>query len=78
MLVKDMDRRGIVVSAAWYTNAICIITAHYAYTQSVDPQMVGPMMIAKATGGVLAVVLACIMTKNYKLEKEEDVYKRQV
>lgn len=71
MLVKDMDRRGIVVSAAWYTNAICIITAHYAYTQSVDPQMVGPMMIAKATGGVLAVVLACIMTKNYKLEKED-------
>ncbi|MCB6346515.1 ethanolamine utilization protein EutH [Enterocloster lavalensis] len=66
MLVKDMDRRGIVLSAAWYTNTICILTAHYAYTQSMDPSMVGPMMAAKLTGGVLAVVLACFMTKNMK------------
>lgn len=66
MLVKDMDRRGIVLSAAWYTNTICILTAHYAYTQSMDTSMVGPMMAAKLTGGVLAVVLACFMTKNMK------------
>lgn len=66
MLVKDMDRRGIILSAAWYTNAICILTAHYAYTQSVDPAMVAPMMAAKLTGGGLAVVLACLMTGKIK------------
>lgn len=63
MLVKHMDRRGIVLSAAWYTNAICIITAHYAYTRSIDPGMVMPMMTAKLTGGILAVILAFIMTR---------------
>ena len=71
MLVKDMDRRGIILSAAWYTNTICILTAHYAYTQSVDSSMVAPMMAAKLTGGVLAVILACFMTKNMK-EREND------
>ena len=71
MLIKDMDRRGVIISAAWYTNAICIITAHYAYTQSIDPRMIAPMMAAKLTGGILAVILACIMAGNYKKVKEE-------
>lgn len=63
MLIKEMDRRGIIISAAWYTNAICIFTAHYAYTQSVDPHMIMPMMAAKAAGGILAVVLASGLTR---------------
>ena len=71
VMIKDMDRRGIVLSAAWYTHSICILTAHYAYTRSVDSQMVVPMMITKLTGGVLAVVLAYFATKNNKLTKEK-------
>lgn len=63
MMVKNMDSRGIILSAAWYTNAICLITAHYAYTQSINPDMVFPVTIAKVTGGVLAVILACVITR---------------
>ena len=48
-----------------------MITAHYAYTQSIDPRMIAPMMAAKLTGGILAVILACIMAGNYKKVKEE-------
>lgn len=66
LMVKDMDRRGIVLSAAWYTSAISLITAHYAYTQSVDPQMTGPVMAAKLAGGGFAVILACMLTKDEK------------
>lgn len=71
IMIKDMDRRGIVISAAWYTNTICILTAHYAYTQSMDPGMIMPMVTAKLTGGILAIILACVMTGNYKKMKEE-------
>lgn len=64
MMAKDMDRRGVVVTAAWYTNSICLFTAHYAYTQSVAPEIVGPMMAAKAVGGILAVTLAYYATRD--------------
>lgn len=63
VLVKDMDRRGVVLSAAWYTSTISIMTAHYAYTQSIEPEMVGPVTAAKLTGGVIAVMLACFLTR---------------
>ena len=74
MLIKDMDRRGIVLTAAWYTNAICILTAHYAYTQSINPEMVAPMMVSKLVGGVLAVALAYFMTRTMTVGEniEED------
>lgn len=70
VLVKDMDRRGIVLTAAWYTSTISVITAHYAYTQSIDPGMIGPVTVAKLAGGGAAVILACLMTRNDKFSKE--------
>lgn len=63
VMVKDMDERGTVVSAAWMSSIICILTAHFAYTNAVAPQMVAPVMAAKAVSGALAVGIALWMTR---------------
>lgn len=65
-MIKDMNPRGIVVSAAWSTSAICVFTAHLSYTQTMAPEMTGPVMAAKLISAVLAVPLALAMTRKMK------------
>lgn len=67
-MVKDMDRKGIVISAAWCTNTIALFTAHLAYTKTVSPQMVTPVLVSKVVGGLAAAVIAYWMER----EKEEE------
>lgn len=62
-MVKDMDRRGIVISAAWSTNAIALFTAHLAYTRAVSPEMVAPVLTAKVVSGLAAAAIACWMER---------------
>ncbi len=62
-MVKEMDRRGIVISASWCTNAIALFTAHLAYTKAVSPEMVAPVLTAKVVSGLAAVVIACLMER---------------
>lgn len=67
-MVKDMDYRGIVISAAWCTNAIALFTAHLAYTKTVSPEMVTPVLAAKVVSGAAAVGIACWMERKRKGE----------
>lgn len=62
-MVKDMDRRGIVVSTAWGANAIAIFTAHLAFTQAVAPDMTMAVVAAKLASAVLAAGLALLIEK---------------
>lgn len=62
-MVKDMDRKGIVISAAWCTNAIALFTAHLAYTKAVSPEMVAPVLASKVVSGLAAVGIACWMER---------------
>lgn len=66
-MIKNMDTRGIVVSSAWFTSAICVFTAHLAYTEAMEPALVVPVVTAKLVSGSLAVLLALAMTKKEKL-----------
>lgn len=70
-MVKDMDRRGIVISAAWCTNAIALFTAHLAYTKTVAPGMVTPMLVAKVVSGMAAVAIACWMERGEEREERK-------
>lgn len=67
-MVKDMDRRGIVISAAWCTNAIALFTAHLAYTKTVSPEMVTPVLVSKVVSGLAAAAIACCMEKGKERE----------
>ncbi len=62
-MVKDMDRRGMVISAAWCTNAIALFTAHLAYTKTIAPELVAPVLAAKAVSGLAAVAAACLLER---------------
>lgn len=62
-MVKDMNQKGIVISAAWCTNAIALFTAHLAYTNAISPDMVKPVLAAKLVSASAALLLACFMER---------------
>ncbi|MEG2512770.1 MAG: ethanolamine utilization protein EutH, partial [Acetivibrio sp.] len=69
MMMKEMDSKGLVVATAWCTSAICVLTAHLAYTNSINPGMLSPMIAAKLVSGFLAIILALWMMRkkeNYR------------
>lgn len=57
-LSKKMDQRGRIMNYAFIIPATSVLGAHLGYTTSVASHMVGPMMIAKLVGGLLAIILA--------------------
>ncbi len=62
-MVKDMDKRGKVVSLAFATSAAFVFGDHLGFTAGFNSEMIVPMIISKLVGGVTAVVLALWMVK---------------
>lgn len=62
-LVKDMNRRGKVVNIAFAVSAAFVFGDHLGFTAGFAPEMIGPMIIGKLTGGVSAVAVALLLTK---------------
>lgn len=65
-LIKDMDTRGKVVNFAFLTSAGFVLGDHLAFCSAMDQTLVVPLIIAKLTGGITAVLLALWMTKSKK------------
>lgn len=63
-MLPQMDRREQVVVSAFLVSGICIFGAHFAFANTLYPQMVPAMLAAKLVGGVLSGILAMIMTRN--------------
>ena len=63
-MVKDMDRRGKVVSIAFAVSAAFVFGDHLGFTAGFAPAMLMPMILGKLTGGISAVALALALTKN--------------
>lgn len=62
-LVKDMDERGKVLNFAFLTSAGFVLGDHLAFCSAMDQTLVIPMIAAKLTGGISAVILALWMTR---------------
>ncbi len=62
-MMGRMDKKGVVLNAAFMVTAAFIFGSHLAYTTSIDVGYVLPMMIAKAVAGVVAVALAIFIYK---------------
>jgi len=62
-MVKHMDRRGIVINMAWLTCAQCVFGDHLGFTAGVAPEMVGPMIVGKLTGGFVALAISIPATR---------------
>lgn len=57
-MYRDMDERGKVVNAAFLVSATSMLAAHMGFALSTEPELLGAMIGAKASGGVAAVLLA--------------------
>ena len=57
-MFKDMDKRGKLLCAAFTAPAWCALGSHLAFTSTVMPQYLVPMIIGKLAGGVIAMLLA--------------------
>ena len=65
-LIPQMNRRGQVVIPACLVSSVCVLGAHFAYADSLYPEMVPAMLAAKLVGGLLGGVLAMLVTKDLK------------
>ena len=61
-MVKDMNERGKVVNIAFAVSAAFVFGDHLGFTAGFAPEMIGPMIIGKLTGGISAVIVAMWLT----------------
>ena len=62
-MVKDMNERGKVINIAFAVSAAFVFGDHLGYTAGFAPEMIGPMIIGKLSGGITAVIVALWLTK---------------
>lgn len=57
-----MSARGKIVNAAWLVPTTAVLGDHLGFTAGVAPEMAGPMIIGKCTAGILALVIAWVLS----------------
>ncbi|MBR2353543.1 MAG: ethanolamine utilization protein EutH [Clostridia bacterium] len=70
--VKEMDVRGKVVNMAFAVSAAFVFGDHLAYTAGNAPKMLLPLIAAKLTAGVTALLLALWLTSTKEKRNEEN------
>ena len=65
-MLKDMDKRGKVVNVAFAVSAAFVFGDHLGFTAGYDSEMLLPVIVAKLTGGIAAVLLALFLTRKPK------------
>ena len=67
-LVKDMDRRGRIVNAAFMVCAASCFAAHLGFTAGVDAPMLPALLVSKLAGGALGAALALFATRKKSIQ----------
>lgn len=62
-MVKDMDRRGKVVNIAFAVSAAFVFGDHLGFTAGFAPTLLPAMIVGKLAGGISAVLVALLLTK---------------
>lgn len=62
-MLKKMDARGKVVNTAFAVSAAFVFGDHLGFTAGFDASMLVPVIVAKLTGGISAIVVACFFTR---------------
>ncbi|MFR2190200.1 MAG: ethanolamine utilization protein EutH, partial [Blautia sp.] len=65
-LIREMDRRGKIVNAAFLVCAASALAAHLGFTFGVQKEMVVPLLAVKFLGGLLGGAAAYGMTGKTK------------
>ena len=62
-MVKDMDQRGKILNVAFAVSAAFVFGDHLGFTAGYDREMLLPVIVAKLTGGISALLLALLLTR---------------
>lgn len=62
-LVREMDARGKIVNIAFSVSAAFVFGDHLGFTASFAPALLGPVILGKLAGGISAVAVAMLLTK---------------
>lgn len=67
--IKDMDKKGVLLNAAFAVSGAFTFAGHLAFTMAFDASYIPAMIVGKLSAGVLAVVVANLMSKRLLAEK---------
>ena len=67
-IMNGMDAKGTVLNSAFAVSASFILADHLAFTLSYEPSYLLPMMVAKITSGIAAVLFALVIYKKVGLK----------
>lgn len=62
-LLKDMDKKGVLLNAAFAVSGAFTFAGHLAFTMAFDASYIPSMIVGKLTAGILAVILANLLSK---------------
>ena len=63
-MMHDMDRRGKIINVAFAVSAAFVFGDHLGFTAGFDASMIFPMIVGKLVGGVTAIAVAMLLTRN--------------
>lgn len=61
MLLHEMDQKGRMLNAAFFTSTSCVLGDHLVFTTQTAPELCVPVMLGKAVGGGAALAIALLM-----------------
>ena len=61
-MARDMDRKGLLLNAAFAVSGAFTFAGHLAFTMAFDAAYITPMIIGKLSAGIAAVALACLLS----------------
>ena len=62
-MIKDMDKKGVLLNAAFAVSGAFTFAGHLAFTMAFDATYIPSMIVGKLSAGILAVILANMMSK---------------
>ena len=62
-MMNDMDKRGVLMNAAFAVSASFVFGSHMAFTMAFDQSYILPMIVGKIVSGLAAVALALLIYK---------------
>lgn len=63
-VMDKMNKKGVVVNAAFAVSAAFVFGGHLAFTMAFDTSYVLPVIVGKLVSGACAIALACLLYKN--------------
>ena len=67
-MMDRMDKKGVMMNAAFSVSGAFIFGSHLAFTMAFDQRYIAPVIVGKLVSGILAAVLACVIFN--KLNKQ--------